>query len=882
LQEVAVARGLLVAGTTSDAGKSLVTAGICRWLAREGVSAAPFKAQNMSNNSMVCRDGSEIGRAQWVQALAAGAEPEAAMNPVLLKPDSDRRSHVVVMGRPWGHLESGEWAAGRRALAETAFAAYDDLAARFDVIIAEGAGSPAEINLRDGDYVNLGLARAKDLPVVVVGDIDRGGVLAAMSGTLAILEPGDQVHLKAWIINKFRGDLDLLRPGLQMLENRTERPVLGVIPFLPDVWLDSEDALATAGWPGRGVGHEGIERLSVAVVRLPRVSNATDVDALASEPGVDVVVTADPRVVQAADLCVLPGTRATISDLQWLRETGLAEAVVRRAGAGRPVLGVCGGFQMLAEQIDDPQAVESAPGTTVSGLGVLPTRVCFEVEKHLGTATGSWRGTEVSGYLIHHGVSRLLRDGDVEPFLDGWSSGGCYGTTWHGALESDAFRRAFLREVADRSGSSWTPSPQAAGFAEVRRKMLDALGDAIADHLDTTALRALIEGGTVQIPTAARSDPVPASRPSGKRSRPATERMSTTDLRHHGDAEVGPGMLDFAVNVLVPEPPTWLQAELRDRLSHLAGYPALTRASAAAARHHGLAPGRVLLTNGAAEAFSLIARARPWRHAVVVHPQFTEPEAALEAAGHDVTRVVLDVERGFALDTAEVPHDADLVVVGNPTNPTSVLHPRTALEALRRPGRVLVVDEAFLDVTTDPEGVSLAAVAGSDEVVVVRSLTKSFGLAGLRAGYLLASPQLVVDCAAVQPPWSVNALAATAIEACLGERGARHLAGLRAVLAGRREHLVRTLTSHGFLVTEPAAGPFVLGRHPGAAGIRTALRHLDVAVRRGDTFPGLDDSFLRFAVRDERMVDALGAALSAVQARPGPLQEDGGESGGWR
>jgi len=489
-----VARGLLVAGTTSDAGKSLVTAGICRWLAREGVSVAPFKAQNMSNNSMVCRDGSEIGRAQWIQALAASAEPEAAMNPVLLKPGSDRRSHVVVLGRPWGHLESGEWATGRTALAEQAFAAYDDLAARFDVVIAEGAGSPAEINLREGDYVNLGLARAKDLPVVVVGDIDRGGVLAAMFGTLAILDPEDQVHVRAWIINKFRGDLDLLRPGLQMLEDRTDRPVLGVLPFLSGVWLDSEDGLSTAGWPGGTARHDGGERLSVAVVRLPRASNTTDVDALACEPGVDVVVTTDPRVVLAADLCVLPGTRATLADLQWVRDTGVAEAVVRRAGTGRPVLGVCGGFQMMAEQIDDPHAVESPSSAMVPGLGLLPTRVRFEVGKHLGTPTGSWRGTEVSGYLIHHGVSRVLREGDGEPLLDGWSSGGCYGTTWHGAFESDAFRRAFLREVAGRVGSGWTPSPHAPGFAAARQGMLEVLGDAVADHLDTTALRALLEG----------------------------------------------------------------------------------------------------------------------------------------------------------------------------------------------------------------------------------------------------------------------------------------------------------------------------------------------------------------------------------------------------
>ncbi|MGH3447464.1 MAG: cobyric acid synthase, partial [Nocardioidaceae bacterium] len=285
--------GVLVAGTTSDAGKSLVTAGLCRWLARLGVSVAPYKAQNMSNNSMACPDGSEIGRAQWLQAQAARVEPEAAMNPVLLKPGSDLRSHVVVMGEPSGELAAGEWATGRRFLADQAFAAFKDLASRYDVVVAEGAGSPAEVNLRAGDYVNMGLARAVGLPVIVVGDIDRGGVLAAMYGTLGLLEPADQEQVVGWVVNKFRGDRGLLEPGLEMLAERTARPVLGVLPFLEDVWLDSEDTLAPAGWSA-ATGATGVATLSVAVLRFPRISNATDVDALAAEPGVDVRVTASP------------------------------------------------------------------------------------------------------------------------------------------------------------------------------------------------------------------------------------------------------------------------------------------------------------------------------------------------------------------------------------------------------------------------------------------------------------------------------------------------------------------------------------------------------------------------------------------------------------
>jgi len=492
-----VAKGLLVAGTTSDAGKSLVTAGLCRWLARQGVSVAPFKAQNMSNNSMVCADGSEIGRAQWVQAVACGVSPEAAMNPVLLKPGSDLRSHVVLMGRSWGELEAGEWATGRKMLAQTAFEAFRDLSSRFDVVIAEGAGSPAEINLRGGDFVNMGLARAVDLPVVVVGDIDRGGVLAAMYGTLALLDEADQAHIRGWIVNKFRGDLSLLEPGLRMLEERTSRPVLGTLPFLYDVWLDGEDALAISGWSGACSAGPTAESalgstLSVAVVRFPRVSNGTDIDALAAEPGVDVRVTADPDAVARADLVVLPGTRATVADLGWMRSRGLGEAVLSRVAAGRPVLGICGGYQMLAEAIEDPDGIESGSAQTVAGLRLLPIRVRFEGAKHLGRPNGQWRGNVVTAYEIHHGVSSRTPGAlDAEPFLDGWRSGPVWGTTWHGAFENDGFRRAFLTEVASQAGVRWRADPSAPGFAARRELMLDRLADAIDEHLDTAALAAI-------------------------------------------------------------------------------------------------------------------------------------------------------------------------------------------------------------------------------------------------------------------------------------------------------------------------------------------------------------------------------------------------------
>jgi adenosylcobyric acid synthase len=476
--------GVLVAGTTSDAGKSLVTAGLCRWLARQGVRVAPFKAQNMSNNSMVCGDGAEIGRAQWLQARAAGVEPEAAMNPVLLKPGSDRRSHVVALGEPFGVLEAGSYATGRTELARIAFDALAGLRTRFDVVVCEGAGSPAEINLRAGDYINMGLARRFGLPTVVVGDIDRGGVLAAMYGTLALLDREDQDLVRGWIINKFRGDLGLLRPGLDRLGELTARPVLGVLPWLDGMWIDREDALSAAGWNPAPRGGS----LRIAVVPFPRASNATDIDALAAEPGVAVSLTAEPDVVRTSDIVVLPGSRATVDDLRWLRDRGLDGVLAERAAAGHPVLGICGGYQMLAREISDD--VESRAGT-VTGLGLLPTTVSFTTDKTLGRPAGRWRGHEVAAYEIHHGTARFT-GGDAEPVLDGWRSGAVWGTTWHGAFENDGFRRAWLITAAAQAGTIFSPAPGAPGFASLREAMLDRLADAIDEHLDTAELFRLI------------------------------------------------------------------------------------------------------------------------------------------------------------------------------------------------------------------------------------------------------------------------------------------------------------------------------------------------------------------------------------------------------
>ena len=508
--------GLLVAGTTSDAGKSVVTAGICRWLARKGIKVAPFKAQNMSLNSFVTRDGAEIGRAQAMQAAAARTEPSALMNPVLLKPGGDRTSQVVLLGKPVGELSArgyfggsggsspGETLyAGRQGrLLETVTGCLEELRSTHDAVICEGAGSPAEINLRRSDIVNMGLARAAGLPVVVVGDIDRGGVFASFFGTTALLSGEDQSLLAGYMVNKFRGDVSLLEPGLEQLRGLTGRQTLGVLPHRNGLGIDEEDGLRVSM---RGTVREsavdppyGSDVLRVAVLPVPLMSNFTDVDALAAEPGVVVRFTDRPEELTDADLVVVPGTRGTVKALRWLRERGLAQALARRAAEGRPVLGICGGYQLLGERIEDD--VESRAGT-VEGLGLLPVRVRFAPEKTLARPAGTALGQPVEGYEIHHGVAEVFGGDDAfisdahGRALDGCRAGSVRGTHWHGSLECDSFRRALLRRVADEAGRpGFVPAPDTS-FATLREEQLDRLGDLIEEHADTDALLRLIEQG---------------------------------------------------------------------------------------------------------------------------------------------------------------------------------------------------------------------------------------------------------------------------------------------------------------------------------------------------------------------------------------------------
>lgn len=475
----------------------MVVAGLCRLLTRKGLRVAPFKAQNMSNNSAVTVDGGEIGRAQAVQARAAGLAPHTRFNPVLLKPGSDRTSQLVVRGRVAGAVSARDYIGHRDRLAAVVSDELSALRSEFDAVICEGAGSPAEINLRATDLANMGLARAAEIPVVLVGDIDRGGLLAHLFGTVAVLEPDDQRLIAGFVVNKFRGDPTLLTPGLDQLRALTGRPTYGVVPFDDRIWMDSEDSVSVLA--GRVVGTpqppRGDDWLAVAAVRLPRISNSTDVEALACEPGVRVYWADDAADLADADVIVLPGSKATVADLEWLRQRGLADRVVAHAAQGLPVVGICGGFQMLCRTIDDP--VESGAGAT-AGLGLLDADIVFAPDKTLR----HWE-QPVRGYEIHHGqlTRSAATDWDCAGVTVGIRQHGVYGTHWHGLLDNDDIRRDWLTAAADAAGRRGFTVADDVDVSARRDLQLDQMADLIAEHLDTDAILALLEHGPPQRPT---------------------------------------------------------------------------------------------------------------------------------------------------------------------------------------------------------------------------------------------------------------------------------------------------------------------------------------------------------------------------------------------
>ena len=479
------AKRIMVQGTMSGAGKSLLCAALCRIFAQDGYRVAPFKSQNMALNSYVTRDGLEMGRAQVVQAQAAGVEPDVRMNPVLLKPSSDTGSQVIVLGEIRGQMSAAEYFRYKKQLFPEVLDAFDSLAAEHDIIVIEGAGSPAEINLRADDIVNMGLALKVDAPVLLAGDIDRGGVFAQLYGTVALLQPEERERIAGLVINKFRGDLEILRPGLSLLEEKTGKRVLGVVPYLK-VDVDDEDSLAPR------LGREDVHKpLDAAVIRLPRISNFTDFAPLEEHPQIGVRYVDDPRKLGSPDLVVLPGTKSTGGDLLWLRQNGLEAAILKLAAAGTPVLGVCGGYQMLGEAVHDRSGVEHGAGGSIRGMGLLPVETTFLPEKTRTrvrgeTASGPLAGAGLEGYEIHMGSTQVRG----EPFCrledgreDGCVRGSVWGTYLHGLFDSGELTQKLAELLCRRKGLR-AESARAVSHAAYQQGQLDLLADGVRQALN--------------------------------------------------------------------------------------------------------------------------------------------------------------------------------------------------------------------------------------------------------------------------------------------------------------------------------------------------------------------------------------------------------------
>ena len=487
------ARCIMVQGTMSGAGKSLLCAALCRIFAQNGLRAAPFKSQNMALNSAVTADGLEMGRAQYMQAEAAGIEPDVRMNPVLLKPSSDTGSQVIVNGEIRGQMSARDYFACKKQLIPEILAAYNSLAEEYDVIVIEGAGSPAEINLRKDDIVNMGLAELVDAPVLLAGDIDRGGVFAQLYGTAALLAPQEKARIKGMIINKFRGDVSLLQPGLEQLEALTGIPVAGVVPMLK-VEIDEEDSLAPALEKRNGVGC-----VDIAVIRLPHISNFTDFAPLAGHPALSVRYVSSEADLGEPDLIILPGTKSTTADLVWLRESGLEARILRLNEWGVPILGVCGGYQMMGKALHDPHGCE---GDTpeVRGMGLLDCKTVFTPEKTRTRKTaralsGLLEGAVLQGYEIHQGQTVV----NGKPFIqfengeyDGCISGSCMGTYLHGLFDSDTALETLAQKLCEAKGIE--ASAPAMPHEEWRESQYNALAEGVRNALDMELVYKILEG----------------------------------------------------------------------------------------------------------------------------------------------------------------------------------------------------------------------------------------------------------------------------------------------------------------------------------------------------------------------------------------------------
>ena len=498
-----MAKAIMVQGTASNAGKSLLAAALCRIFRQDGYRVAPFKSQNMALNSCITPEGLEMGRAQVMQAQAAGTTPSVRMNPILLKPTNDTGSQVIVNGVPRGTMKAADYFAYKKALVPDIMEAYHSLEEEYDIIVIEGAGSPAEINLQKDDIVNMGMARMARAPVLLCGDIDRGGVFASLYGTIALLPPEEQKLIRGTIINKFRGDVEILRPGLVQLEQLTGKPVLGVVPML-DVDVDDEDSLSQR--LEQRPAKKGL--IDIAVIRLPRLSNFTDFNALERMEEVTLRYVRSPKELGKPDLVILPGTKNTMDDLRWLRESGLEAAILKHAAAGGAVVGICGGYQMLGRAVSDPEGVEG--GGTLAGLGLLPTDTVFLGEKTRTRVEGTFTagsgifaalsGVPFAGYEIHMGVTTIdgstlvqIKSQTGEEKADGCCAGNVWGSYVHGIFDRASCAQAVVNCL--RRARGLEEDATAVDWEVYQQQQYDKLAAGVRASLDMQAVYDILERG---------------------------------------------------------------------------------------------------------------------------------------------------------------------------------------------------------------------------------------------------------------------------------------------------------------------------------------------------------------------------------------------------
>lgn len=502
-----MAKVIMIQGTMSNAGKSLVTAGLCRVFKQDGYKVAPFKSQNMALNSFITKEGLEMGRAQVMQAEACGIEPSVNMNPILLKPTNDVGSQVIVNGEVLGNMSARDYYKKKTELIPHIMEAYNNLAKEYDIIVMEGAGSPAEINLKENDIVNMGMAKLVNSPVLLVGDIDRGGVFASIAGTLMLLDEDERKMIKGTIINKFRGDVNILKPGLDMIEEITKTPVVGVVPYM-ELDIDDEDSLSER-FNNKGT----VDLIDIAVIRLPRISNFTDFNTFEYIPGVSLRYVKSVRELKDPDMIILPGTKNTMEDLKWLRESGLETQILKQAAKGKVIFGICGGYQMLGMELSDPFNVES--GGTMAGMGLLPTKTVFEKEKVRTRVSGNFNEVsgilaelsyvEFEGYEIHMGQTTYdfneeelttIDNVNGEDIIknDGLYKDNVYGSYIHGIFDKEEVSKAIVESLCIHKGIDYS-SISTVDIEKYKEEQYDKLAEGIRNSLDMKAIYKILESG---------------------------------------------------------------------------------------------------------------------------------------------------------------------------------------------------------------------------------------------------------------------------------------------------------------------------------------------------------------------------------------------------